>query len=495
MTDVAGWIVYVRRSYRRADSADVSDEVQEAMARSVLPAGATVEVIRDSGGHQSGATDERDGYQELLVRLRAGDVAGIAVYDLSRLHRNALNMLTLSRELERLRVPLLVATMPGARFDGANGRFMFGQLALAAQWQRDMDSDRMVRLTRSIFEAGGHRGLDPFGYRTAAGVKPRTLEVVDHEADVVRRIWAEVATRSTDEIAAGLNRDGIRHRAERPWTRDAVKDIIRRGRFYLGLVTHRRGAEERPGRHPAIIDEATWRAGTTGAQQRVRGRVRRSVRHRVYVLGGILRCGQCDRLMRGQASLSRGQEWRYYLCRHCPAPSVPADVVEQALRERLALGVAPDRVIDDAREQLRERLAVPDDTSRVRRRLEARRDRLAQLYAWGDIPEAQYRADRADVERELRLLPTEDRLILFDQHRTLMLSIAEEVMEADLDMLRTLAQRVVATAWADGRELGAVIPTGPALPFFDAVAMAPPDGSEPPVGTAWPDDVVAWFAA
>lgn len=151
--------------------------------------------------------------------------------------------------------------------------------------------------------------------------------------------------------------------------------------------------------------------------------------------------------------------------------------------------------IDDAREQLRERLAVPDDTGRVRRRLEARRERLAQLYAWGDIPEAQYRADRADVERELRLLPSEDRLILFDQHRQLITSLAEEVMEADLDMLRTLAQRVVATAWADGRELGAVIPTGPALPFFDAVAMAPPDGSEPPVGTAWPDDVLIWFAA
>lgn len=93
------------------------------------------------------------------------------------------------------------------------------------------------------------------------------------------------------------------------------------------------------------------------------------------------------------------------------------------------------------------------------------------------------------------VLPSEDRLILFDQHRQLITSLAEEVMEADLDMLRTLAQRVVATAWADGRELGAVIPTGPALPFFDAVAMAPPDGSEPPVGTAWPDDVLIWFAA
>jgi DNA invertase Pin-like site-specific DNA recombinase len=479
------WIVYVRRSYKRADSADVSDETQESMARAVLPPGAIAEVIRDSGGHQSGATADRDGYQELLARLRGGRVAGIAVYDLSRLHRNALNMLALSQELERRRVPLLVATMPGASFDGANGRFMFGQLALAAQWQRDMDSDRMVRLTRSIFEAGGHRGLDPFGYRTVPDVKPRTLEVVPEEAAVVLRIWTELPTTPTEEIAQGLNRDGIRHRADRPWTRDAVKDIVRRGRFYLGFVTHRRGAEERPGKHPPILDEATWRAGTMGSQQRVRGRVRRSVRHRVYVLGGILRCGSCDHLMRGQASLSRGQEWRYYLCRHCPAPSVPAAVIEHDLRERLARGVAPDSVIDEARRQLRDRLALPNDPGKARRRLEARRDRLAQLYAWGDIPEDQYRAQRADVDRELQLLPSGDRLVAFDQHRELVLSLAEEVMEADDELLRELAQRVVAQAWSEGRALGAVIPTGPALPFFDAVAMAPPDGRGYPEATAW----------
>ena len=486
------WLVYVRRSYKRADAAAVSDEQQEAAARALIPVGATVDVIRDSGGHRSGASVERDGYQELLVRIRAGSVAGIAVYDLSRLHRNARNMLDLSEELERRRVPLRIATMPATSFDSAVGRFMFTTLAGAAQLQRDLDSERMVELTRSIFEAGGHRGLDPFGYRTIPGEKPRTLEVIEREADVVRRIWTDLAGLSTEDIAAGLNRDAIAHREDRPWTRDAVKDIVRRGRFYLGFVTHRRGAEERPGRHPAILDEATWRAGMEASQRRVKGQVRRSTRHRIYVLGGLIRCGDCGSLMRGQPSVSRGREWRYYLCRHCPAPSVPADVVEQDLRERLAHGVAPAHVIDDARERLRARLALPGDQGKARRRLEARRDRLAQLYAWGDIPEAQYRADRAAVEHELRMLPAEDRLVLFDQHRALVLSLADEIMEADLDMLQTLARRVIAEARADGRTLGTVIPTGPALPFFDAVAMAPPDGLEPPLTKA--DDLEWWVA-
>ena len=59
------YAIYVRRSNKRADAADVSDETQVAAAKSMLPAGATYEVISDSGGHRSGYTDDRAGYQRL----------------------------------------------------------------------------------------------------------------------------------------------------------------------------------------------------------------------------------------------------------------------------------------------------------------------------------------------------------------------------------------------------------------------------------------------
>jgi DNA invertase Pin-like site-specific DNA recombinase len=180
--------------------------------------------------------------------LAQGNILGSAIDGLF-----AANMLTLRAVLERRQVALVVATMPATRFDGATGRFLFGQLALAAQLQLDLDSERMASQCRAIFEAGGHRGLDPFGYRTVPGSRPRTLEPVEAKTEVVQRIWQELASRSTDEIADGLNRDDVRHRVERPWTRDAVKDIARRGRFYLGYVTHRaraRGTSRTlPGHH------------------------------------------------------------------------------------------------------------------------------------------------------------------------------------------------------------------------------------------------------
>lgn len=484
------WAVYVRRSYARVDDATVSDETQEAMARAVIPAGASVEVIRDTQGHHSGATTERDGYRDLVARLAAGSLDGIAVYDLSRLHRNATNMLALRTELERRQVPLLVATMPGASFDGAMGRFMFGQIALSAQLQRDLDSERMVNLTRSIFEAGGHRGLDPFGYRSIPGVKPRTLEVVPEEAAVVRRIWEELPTRSTQEIADRLNRDGVSHRVDRPWTRDAVKDIVRRGRFYLGYVRRGRdvGAEERPGRHEAILDEETWRDGVSGTRVRVRGERRRSIRHRIYLLAGIVH-HDCGRRMTGSTTLSRGQEWRYYRCRDCRRSTIDADSLEATVLGRVRTGVLPADAIDQAREALRARLDVPADHGKLRRRLQQRRDRLAQLYAWGDIDGASYQTQRREVERDLLMLPDEDKLVLFDRHRQVMVSMAANVDAATPEQLKELCGLLVESAVASSATDVDIEWTGPAMPFFDALVIAPPDGTEGAVVKA-----VSWYA-
>ena len=59
----------------------------------------------------------------------------------------------------------------------------------------------MVAQARQIFERGGHRGNDPFGYETVRDekyrpIRPRTLAIVPEEAEVVRRVFALLATAS-----------------------------------------------------------------------------------------------------------------------------------------------------------------------------------------------------------------------------------------------------------------------------------------------------------
>jgi DNA invertase Pin-like site-specific DNA recombinase len=396
---MAQHVIYIRRSYKEATAADVSDEHQEAACRRLLPPGATVRVISDSGGHQSGFSAARDGYQALLAAIAAGEVTTLLVYDLSRLARNARLMLGLAGELERRRVPLLVANLPGASFDGANGRYMFGQLSLAAQLQRDLDSELMTGIQRRLFGDGRHRGHDPLGYagrRDAGGqlTHPRELVMVPDEAAIVRRVWAELADHSLAEVAEGLDREGVAHRG--PWTREAVKDIWRRGRFYLGFVVEKRGRDERPGRHEAILTEAQYARTTAaiGARRRLGSKPKP---FRTYALRGLLWC-TCGTRLRGEAHVQRGTERRYYRCPTlgCKARRCPADAIELEVLARIGTATLPERIVDAAQAELRQRLQTPDvvDVGRQRARLTTRLEQIRKQNGWGDLPDADYLAER-----------------------------------------------------------------------------------------------------
>jgi DNA invertase Pin-like site-specific DNA recombinase len=481
------YLVYVRRSYVERGAPDVSDEAQVASVLPLLPAGASHEVIADSlvgdgKRKHSGRTDDRDGYRELIRRIAAGGVDGIAVYEIGRLARNARLMLNLKEELDRRAMPILVGVMPNTRFDTAIGRYIFGQLCLAAQLQADLDSERMTGMTRALFEDGRHRGNDPFGYRSQRDPQGRRqLVIVDQEAALVRRVVDELASQSFGAIAELLAGEGCLRRG-RPWTADAVKDIWRRARLYLGFVVARRGLEERPGRHEAILEEEAYRSAVAGIAARQHGRRRRSPKRRFYLLAGLLACA-CGSRLRGETQSKRGHEWRYYRCPRGHG-SVPADVAEGDVLEVVRRGVLPAEAIEQAREELRRRLRAPaaGQTGELRVRLLQRRERLAKRFEWGELEEQTYRAERAGVDRQLAQLPDGDKLVRFDQFRAVAVSVAEALdvalPEQRAELVHLLIEAIpVRDRWVD---VDAIAWSPPALPFFAGMVRVPPEGFEPP---------------
>lgn len=494
-------LVYVRRSNKPTGSADVSDEVQEATARSLLPPDVAVEVIRDSGGHHSGATDARDGYQRLLARVRSGTVTHIAVYDLSRLARNATLMLNLRDELDRRNVTLLAGNLPATRSDSASGRFMFAMLCSAAQFQRDVDSERMRALARSQFEAGQHRGNDPFGYRSARTASgrlehPRRLVIVEAEAEVVRRVWRDLATKPTRRIAADLNAEGVPRRDAETWTKDSVKDIQRRGRHYLGFAVAKRGLDEAQGTHEAILTEAEYQAGMLGSARRFREGLRPKP-WRAYALKGVLVCGACQRPMHGLTRTSRGKEWRYYACRTCDAPSVPLHEAETAVLDAIRALRLPKAAIDRARAILLERMNIPSGEAAggQRKRLETRLARLRQMYSWQQMPESEYQEAVRETQRMLAALPSEDRIVLFDRHRKVIESMDEAIDKASpvqrAELVRLLVERV------EAHDRTVSVPTlewvGSVRPFFERVDVVE-ERPRTATGAHLGDDALAWYA-
>jgi hypothetical protein len=299
-------------------------------------------------------------------------------------------------------------------------------------------------------------------------VQPRRLLIEEAEAVIIRRIFTDSASKATIRIAAELNAEGVKRRVDRPWTKDAIKDIQRRGRVYLGFAVKDRGVDEVKGTHEPIIDEPIYRAAMAGTAGRFRDGVR-TARHRVYALRGLLTCGNCGANMRGEARSARGKEWRYYLCRSCDAPSVPADAIEAEVYDHIRTLTLPAEAIERARHLLLERLQVPETgtVDAQRKRLNNRLSRLKELYGWEDLTEAEYRAKVLETRTLLSGLPTEDKVILFDRHRHIVETMAANLDKATEQQKADLVRLLVERAYAKDRSLAGIDWTPPVRPFFD----------------------------
>jgi hypothetical protein len=104
-----------------------------------------------------------------------------------------------------------------------------------------------------------------FHYGQLASRRPASKSSTDPRAFSLRCRHPLDAARRHIRSAPGR---GVPHRIG--WTRDAVKDIYRRGRFYLGYAVEKRGRDERPGRHEPIISQAEYDRTMAGVTARRR---------------------------------------------------------------------------------------------------------------------------------------------------------------------------------------------------------------------------------
>lgn len=89
----------------------------------------------------SGARQSRPGLDDLLSRVRPGD--SITVVSLDRLGRSALHVLSTIADLEEKGVEI-ISLKRGENFSGATGKLMRVLMALVAEWEREMNAERVA---------------------------------------------------------------------------------------------------------------------------------------------------------------------------------------------------------------------------------------------------------------------------------------------------------------------------------------------------------------
>ncbi len=177
-------------------------------------------------GLSGGRADNRPALQQALGAA-CGGKAALVVYSLSRLARSTRDAIAISERLDRAGADLVSLS---ERIDttSAAGKMVFRMLAVLAEFERDLVSERTVAVMGHLRDQNRRisRYL-PFGFDLGADGQTLVPNAAEQEAiGHMRQLKKEGM--SLRGIAAALQGMGVRGKRGGKWTAQAVKLVLER---------------------------------------------------------------------------------------------------------------------------------------------------------------------------------------------------------------------------------------------------------------------------
>lgn len=216
-------IAYIRVSTQEQATEGVSLEAQQARIEAWCAANGyeLAEVCIDAG-ISGGRMDNRPALKRALEALTPG--TALVFYSLSRLGRSTRDILEISDLLQGRSADMVSLT---EQFDTttAAGKLMFGMLALLAEFERGLVSERTKMALAQKKAKGEVYAPVPFGFKAIEG---RLVEV-RKEAEIVGEVLRQrEAGHSYAQIAAYLNEAGIEGKRGGRWYPSTVHYLVKR---------------------------------------------------------------------------------------------------------------------------------------------------------------------------------------------------------------------------------------------------------------------------
>jgi site-specific DNA recombinase len=411
-------VLYARFSTDRQNPKSCADQIREARAYADRQGWNVLAEFSDDGISGTLGRDARPGWDAVLRLVEGGALSGgvVLAWDLDRMSRDWGDWLETLGKLFKARVDL--ADTKDGRIDQATmqGKVSAFLKTLGASDFIEKLRRNVVRGLEAKREAGYWTSPAPFGYasdRTPDG----TILVPDpFEADIVRRIFRELAAgRTPAAVARDLHRDGIgtKERKQKDgtlrrgtWNPSTVRELAK-ARTFLGMIPiypkgpdgRRLGRSQVPvdqvqhvqGRHEPLVDQGLF----DQVQARLASTPRGPNSKRVYPLAGLVVCGEC-----GGTCLVTGGAWPYrnYRCRPYDVPQrcaskriVRVEFLEQAVQAWCAgaaqgngaIRAAAERIAEHEALEARRRAADRAPIEAKVRELLARQQRFADAIGTG----------------------------------------------------------------------------------------------------------------
>ena len=305
--------LYARYSDGERQNDRSIDDQNAALRRHAAGRGWTIVATLADRGIPGFALANRPAIQQLLAMADAGEIDLVLTEDEDRLARNQEHLAHIANRLDFAGVGL--ATLETDQVDDMRVAFkgLIGQRYLKELGKKT------ARSMRENAERGLATGSRLYGYASEPGGK---IDIVEHEAEVIRRIHADYAKGLTGrDIADALNREGVPGPRGGPWNRSSITGSRARANgilhteLYAGVKvfgrvemrkdprTGKRLPKIRPAEewirvpvpHLRILDEADWKAvqARLDVSAAAAAPWTLTYRRRKGLFSGLVRCGQC----------------------------------------------------------------------------------------------------------------------------------------------------------------------------------------------------------
>jgi len=329
-------VIYARKSTESEDRQvlSIDSQIQElkdlALRRGIVVA----ETLQEA---YSAKAPGRPVFDDLMRRIRRGEIAGILCWKMDRLARNHFDTGQVLQALADRKLPSVI-TPDRTYTDDGNDRFLGNfELGMATKYIDDLRQN-VRRGNRARFQRGWPNYRPPVGYIEDRATK--TVVKDPERFDMVRRAWdlillgamrpSHVLRILNDQWHFRTRKTAKRGGAQLSYTQ--FHELLSNP-FYKGVIRLRSG-ETYPGRFPAMVTAAEF-----DRVQEILGRAHHlgNTKHQ-FAYSGLLRCASCNRIMVGEQHVKpSGRRYVYYRCHRrgadakCGEPALPEALYEEQI--------------------------------------------------------------------------------------------------------------------------------------------------------------------
>lgn len=140
--------------YSRVSTHDQDEQLQVPRLREFCSR-LGYEIVHEYSDEASGKNANRPGWKALLSDARRGEFEAVIVTKLDRVMRSLMQLLDVLQEFEKRRISIITLDQGTIDMSSANSRLQIGIIAMVAEWEREIISER----TREALQTKKARGV------------------------------------------------------------------------------------------------------------------------------------------------------------------------------------------------------------------------------------------------------------------------------------------------------------------------------------------------